>query len=104
MAISLLFLAILEQHRGGENQGYVDTHDTEGTSKDKIEKAVTERGKGSDTANLLCCCCGVGACGIDGEGRRGAICVAAAVELFWSACFVRTEAEGGTPFVESDFV
>jgi hypothetical protein len=42
MAISLLFLAVLEQHRGGENQSYIDTHDTEGTSKDEIEEVVTK--------------------------------------------------------------
>ena len=42
MAISLLFLAVLEQHRGGENHSYDDTHDTEGTSKDEIEEVVTK--------------------------------------------------------------
>jgi hypothetical protein len=42
MAISLLLLTVLEQHRRGENQSYVDAHDTEGTSKDEIEEVVAE--------------------------------------------------------------
>jgi hypothetical protein len=42
MAISLLLLTVLEQHRRGKNQSYVDTHDTEGTGKYEIEEVVTK--------------------------------------------------------------
>jgi hypothetical protein len=84
MAIPLFLLAILEQHGCGEDEGYVDADDTEGSREDGVQESVSEGNEGRDAANVCGGCEGVWAGGIGDEegGWGGRVVVAAAVELY----------------------
>lgn len=82
MSISLLLLAVLEQHSRGENERNVDTDDAKCAREDRVQEGVGEGRKGADAADVRGSRESRRACGVWDEGRGSAVSVAAAVELF----------------------
>lgn len=82
MAVSLLLLAVLEQHCCGEDERYVDAYDSERAGEDRVEEGVGEGDEGGHATNVSSCCESSRTCGVRDESGRCAVVVAAAVELF----------------------
>jgi hypothetical protein len=82
MAISLLLLAVLEQHGCSEDERHVYANDTECTGEDRVEEGVGEAHEGGHAADVCGCCDGGGTHAVRDEEGRCAVVVAAAVELY----------------------
>lgn len=80
-AVSDLLLSLLEQNGCAEDEQDVYTHNTKGTRENDIEEVVGVDGEGAHAADLGSSRDSRGTGGIGHKQRRGAILVAATVEL-----------------------
>jgi len=87
MAISLLFLAVFEQNCCCKNEKYVDAHNTECRSEDRIQEVICILRKRRDTTDHRCSNLGVWTGSINDELRRSAVHVATTVELSYVSMF-----------------
>lgn len=73
MAISLLLLAILEQHSGAEHEQNIDPDNSECAGEDDIEEVVGEAGERRHASDLSSGCEGIRAGTVGDERWRGAV-------------------------------
>lgn len=71
----------LENHGDAENEHEIDADNAKGSSEDLVEVAVGKGRELADASTLLRCNEGVKTDTVLDKGRRGGVCVAAAVEL-----------------------
>lgn len=81
MAVTLLLHPELEDHGDAENEHDINANDAKGGGEDLVEIAVGKGRELADASTLLRCNEGVKTDRVLDKGRRGGVCVAAAVKL-----------------------